>query len=103
MSKDICSVCGLPPDLCMCSTLAREKQVVVIHAIKRRFGKLMTIVEGLDRKMIDIKQLAKKLKSKLACGGTVKGDNIELQGDQKEAAKKILIEAGFAAKSIVVK
>ena len=103
MSGDICSVCGLSPDLCMCSTLAREKQVISIFAIKRRYGKLMTVIKGLDRKMIDIKKLAKQLKSKLACGGTIKGDNIELQGDQRNAAKKILIESGFAEKSVEVK
>jgi translation initiation factor 1 len=103
MSEDICSVCGLPSDLCMCSNLAKEKQVVEIYAIKRRFGKLMTLIEGLDRKAIDIKQLSKQLKSKLACGGTVKGDVIELQGDQRQTAKKLLIETGFAEESIKIR
>ena len=100
MSQDICNVCGLTSDLCMCSTLAREKQIVTISVIKRRFGKKMTIIEGIDRKMVDIKGLAKTLKSKLACGGTVKGNTIEIQGDQRKSAKKLLIEAGFAEDSV---
>jgi translation initiation factor 1 len=102
MSGDVCSVCGLSADLCMCSTLAREKQIVTISAIKRRFGKLMTVISGIDRKAVDIKGLAKQLKTKLACGGTVKNNNIELQGNQKQAAKKILIASGFAEESIEV-
>jgi translation initiation factor 1 len=99
----MCSVCGLPSDLCMCSNLARETQVVTISAIKRRFGKLMTMINGLDHKVVDIKSLAKQLKSKLACGGTIKGKTIELQGDQRQAAKKILIKMGFAEDSIAIK
>ena len=103
MSEGICEVCGLSSELCTCSTLAREKQVVQIYIIKRRYGKMMTIIDGIDHKMVDIKSLAKQLKSALACGGTVKANNIELQGDHKQAAKKMLIKAGFAEDSIEIK
>jgi translation initiation factor 1 len=102
MSQDICKVCGLQSDLCMCSTLARENQVVKISMIKRRFGKKMTVIEGIDHKMVDIKSLSKQLKSKLACGGTVKGHTIEIQGDQRQAAKKILIGTGFTEDSVEI-
>jgi len=47
----------------------------------------MTIIEGFD-KSIDIKELAKKLKNKFACGGTSKGNSIELQGDHTKNVKK---------------
>jgi translation initiation factor 1 len=102
MTGDVCSVCGLSSDLCMCSTIAKEKQVVTISVVKRRFGKPMTIVAGIDQKSVDIKAIAKQLKTKLACGGTVKNGNIEIQGNQKQAAKKVLIKAGFAEESIEV-
>lgn len=42
------------------------------------------------------------LKSKLACGGTVKGNNIELQGDHIEKVKKYVVEEGFSANSISI-
>ncbi|MBS3170278.1 translation initiation factor [Candidatus Woesearchaeota archaeon] len=98
----ICSKCGLPQELCVCETIAKEDQKVVIRLVKRRFGKLNTIIEGIDDKTINIKELAKKLKSKLACGGTVKGNNIELQGEHIEKAKKYVIEEGFSANSISI-
>jgi len=44
----------------------------------------------------------KKLKSRLACGGTYKDGKIELQGDHKDKVKKILEESGFSAAQIEV-
>ncbi len=70
---------------------------------KRKFGKLETTIEGIDSKEIDIKDLAKQLKSKFACGGTVKDGKIELQGDHKQRVKEFLIQMGFAANTIEVK
>lgn len=100
---EVCSVCGLPKDLCVCQTLAREEQQITISVAKRRFGKLTTIVKGLDEKTIDLKDLAKKLKNKLACGGTAKNGTIELQGKHVDKVKEELIKLGFNENSIVVK
>jgi translation initiation factor 1 len=75
--------------------IARESQVITIETDKRRYGKWMTIVSGFDLHAEDIKELAKTLKRKTATGGTVKGEKIELQGDQRERAKKVLEEMGF--------
>ena len=52
---------------------------------------------------IDIKDLAKKLKAQLACGGTVKGGKVELQGDHKSKVKAILIKMGFLPGTIEVR
>ena len=96
----ICSKCGLPKDLCVCETLAKEQQRIRIQVEKRRFGKLITVVSGLDQRDIDVREIAKKLKSKLACGGTTKEGVIELQGDHLQKAKRELIKLGFAPQSI---
>ena len=45
----------------------------------------------------------KKLKSKLACGGTYKHDEIELQGDHRQRAKEILVKEGFPAEIIEIR
>ncbi len=100
---EVCSVCGLPKDLCVCQTLAREEQKITIRVVKRRFGKLTTTVNGLDEKTIDVKDLTKKLKSKLACGGTFKDGIVELQGNHIEKVRSELIRLGFKESSIIVK
>jgi translation initiation factor 1 len=100
--SEICQKCGLPPELCVCETIAKEAQKIYIKTVKRRYGKISTTVEGIDAKDIDIKDLAKKLKSELACGGTVKDNIIELQGDHKKKAKGILIRLGFPEEQINV-
>ena len=58
MSK-ICDVCGLPEELCVCEEIAREVQTLKVFTVRRRFGKLMTIIEGIDEHDIDIKELTK--------------------------------------------
>lgn len=101
--SEICSVCGLPKELCVCEEIAREEQQVRIFTTRRRFGKLMTIIEGIDRKDIDLKDLCTQLKMKCACGGTVKEGRIELQGDQKRRIIDILVKMGYSEDMIDVK
>ena len=101
--NETCPKCGLPPELCVCETIAKEAQKIRIRTEKKRYGKLLTIVEGIDSKDINIKDLAKKLKSELACGGTVKDGMIELQGDHKKRVKQALIKRGFQEDQIDVR
>ncbi len=71
--------------------------------IKRKFGKFVTIIDGLDEKQLSIKDLTKKLKSKLACGGTSKDGRIELQGNHRSRVKGVLIETGFSPDMIDIR
>ena len=100
---EICPKCGLPKELCVCETIAKEQQKIKIYMIKKKFGKKYTVIEGIDEKEINLKETAKKLKAKFACGGTSKEGKIELQGDHKQNVKKYLIEMGFAPESIEVR
>ncbi|NLX47900.1 MAG: stress response translation initiation inhibitor YciH [Euryarchaeota archaeon] len=92
---DICSVCGLPKELCMCEEIAREQQSVRIYTDSRRYGKIVTVVDGIDSTDIDMDDLARKLKNKCAAGGTAKEGKIELQGDHKKKVAQTLEEMGF--------
>ena len=100
---EICTTCGLPKDLCVCESIAKESTKITVKIEKRKFGKMYTVIDGIDSKEINIDQLVKTLKSKLACGGTVKDGRIELQGDHKNKIKALLIESGFAPETITVK
>ena len=91
----ICPVCGLPKELCMCEEIAREQQQIKIYSMKRRYGKIVTIIEGIDSSDIDLDDLARKLKTRCASGGTVKEGRIELQGEHKKKVEQVLNEMGF--------
>jgi translation initiation factor 1 len=99
----ICEKCGLPDDLCVCEELVKESQRVKITTDKRRFGKVATVIQGIDDRSIDLKELSSLLKAKCACGGTIKQSVIELQGDHKEKVKELLLSIGYSPDFIDVK
>ena len=101
--SEICQICGLVKELCVCETIAKESQKILIYIERKKFNKNYTIVEGIDAKEIDLKDLARRLKSALACGGTIKAGKIELQGEHKQRVRKILVEYGFAPSSVEIK
>ncbi len=98
---DITSLCGgLPEELCI--QLGAEEQLVKIRLEKRKFGKEVTVIEGIDPSTYDLRKIASALKSKLATGGTVKDNHIEIQGDQRQKVKNILTEEfGIPVESII--
>lgn len=100
---NICNTCGLPNELCVCESIAKESQQITIMAVKKKFGKKNTVVEGIDTKQIDIKDLTKKLKNMLACGGTSKDGKVELQGDHRLKVRDELIKLGFPPETIEVR
>ena len=100
--SEICTTCGLPKDLCVCESIAKETQKIIVKDIKKKFGKKYTVIEGIDSKEIDIKDLTKKLKAKFACGGSVKDGIIELQGDHKKQVRDTLTQMGFAPETIMI-
>ena len=98
---DICPKCGLPQQACMCEEIAKSEQRIQVTTVKRKFGKTATVISGFE-KDIDIKGTAKKLKAELGCGGTFRGNEIELQGNHTKKIKQALVELGFDESSITV-
>ena len=90
---------GLPIQAMGWEDLAKSSQRIKVTTDRKRYGKIVTVVSGFD-KGIDIKKTAKALKNELACGGTFKDDQVELQGDHTKKIKPILLKLGFAEDSI---
>jgi len=84
---------------CVCGDIAKTQQEITVTTEKRRFGKVNTMISGFDDG-VDIKDVAKKLKMKRACGGTVKNKVIELQGNHRGFIKPILVSEGFSEDQI---
>ncbi|MBE0520352.1 translation initiation factor [Candidatus Bathyarchaeota archaeon] len=97
---DICPICGLPKDLCVCGEIGKEQQRIRIRLETRKWRKLSTIIDGLDNKDTDLASLAQKLKNSCACGGTAKNGEIMLQGDHREKVRQYLISIGYPKENI---
>ena len=98
---EICPKCGLPKEICACDILDKEEvRKIKVYATKKRFRKLVTIIEGLDGERLE--QTARELKQKLACGGTVKDGIIILQGNHTMKMKAMLKAQNYPEESITV-
>lgn len=93
---------GMPDELDPMSQLEKAEQKIKVSIDDRSYNKEMTIIENLGEG-INLKDLASNLKSKLACGGTVKDGNIELQGNHLHRIKDVLVKEGFDRSNIEVK
>ena len=100
----ICPVCGNPIQACICktkknsNTIKRDGIVRLRIERKGRGGKSVTLVEGLPEDEILLKDLAKELKRVCGSGGSVKKGVIEIQGDVRDTALKILKDKGYIVK-----
>jgi len=71
-------------------------RVDIIRSTAHRGGKGVTIAKNFTGIALAEKQeLAKRIQKACGVGGTVKDGNIEIQGDKRDEAKRILTEAGF--------
>lgn len=76
----------------------RSVPVKIQRQTKGRAGKGVTVIMQLPDQPGLLESYAKQLRKQLSVGGAVKGATIELQGDQREAAKIWLEQQGFKVK-----
>lgn len=78
-----------------------EEMNIVISKEIKKFNKLSTVIRGIDDSE-NIRSISKELKTKLGTGGTIKDGQIILQGDHREAVKKLLVARGFKEELIEI-
>ncbi|MBD3883562.1 translation initiation factor [Phormidium tenue FACHB-886] len=65
---------------------------------KGRKGKTVTVITGFQTKPETLAALLKQLKTQCGAGGTVKENEIEIQGDHAQKLVQILTQLGYKAK-----
>ena len=73
-------------------------QKIRLHLDRKKGGKTITVIKGF--KIVDdqIKALVKKIKIKCASGGSIKNNEIIIQGNKRDIIKAILEKEGYKPK-----
>ena len=79
--------------------LPPQQQNIRIQATRSgRKGKTVTVITGLQHSPETLAKLLKKLKSQCGSGGTIKDNNLEIQGDRKQQLLEVMLKLGYKAK-----
>ena len=80
--------------------LPPNQQNVRVEASRAgRKGKTVTIVRGFQTSPETLAELLKKLKALCGAGGTMKDNELEIQGDHKQKIVEFLVKLGYKAKA----
>ena len=82
--------------------LDKSETHLIVRMELRKWGKPMTVIQGLPKTGKSIDEVARKLKARLATGGTVKDGLVMLQGDHRNRIKDELVKLGFAPDHVEV-
>ena len=69
-----------------------------LHLDRKKGGKIATVIKGFDKTDDRLKNLAKRIKRECATGGSIKNNEIIIQGNKRDVVKIILEEEGFKPK-----
>lgn len=100
-----CDRCGLLESDCECPPVVVEparippgKQTARLAVEKRKKGKIVTVIRGLDPEGTDLPDLLKRLKSSCGAGGSIDAGTLEIQGNHIERIRQTLEQIGFRVK-----
>ncbi len=63
---------------------------------------MVTVITFVGNFDVNLKDILTKAKKKCASGGTVRNNEVELQGDHRFKMKKFLIALGFPEENILI-
>lgn len=99
-----CGLCEQPLARCACprnasgAVLLPKDQPARVGREKRRKGKTVTVITGLDPVASNLDAILSQLKTACAAGGTINEGRIEVQGDHRDRALSLLQNLGYPAK-----
>jgi len=103
-----CEICSAPITACACprdrlsgQVLRPADQPVRIRREQRR-GRFVTVISGFAARSArtdDLPAMLKQLKAKLATGGTLDAQTLELQGDHRDQLVEHFKALGYPAKA----
>jgi len=100
-----CPKCGWPQRDCKCSSQFARDEAVPSKIVaklrmekKGRGGKTVTVVYDLPGNAAFLKELAGELKRACGTGGSVADTTVEIQGDQRERVRGVLLKKGWTVK-----
>ena len=73
-------------------------QNIRLHLDRKKGGKIVTVIKGFDKTDDRLKNLTKRIKRECASGGSIKNNEIIIQGNKRDVVKIILEEEGFKPK-----
>ncbi|MCZ6829397.1 MAG: translation initiation factor Sui1 [Gammaproteobacteria bacterium] len=101
-SGKLCPQCHRPLQACVCGrdrpAASGDGVIRIQRETKGRGGKAVTVISGIPLMESALKELAKQLKKRCGVGGSVKGDRIEIQGDQRSILQAELEKRGYTVK-----
>lgn len=102
----MCERCGQPEEQCVCppvpppvpERLPPHRQTAVLSIEKRKRGKSVTVVRGLDPDAGHLSELLTQLKTACGAGGSLQEGAIEIQGKQLDRIRGELTRMGYQVK-----
>lgn len=100
-TQPLCPRCGRQPCVCHAIDLAPRQQTAYVKRDRKgRGGKTVTVIYGLQHTPTTYRELLAVLKTACGAGGTLKEDELEIQGDQRDKVAEKLHALGYKVKLV---